>query len=131
MTKTKTKPKPKSKATKMDKVIGNRIYEFRLSLGLSRKDIAKQIDVTHQQFGKYETGENRIPTVKFHQVAIILLIDPSQLVEGIDFFGENKAPKNQDFRLQRLRIETHKNLSLLKNKHKVLANNFIRDLAKS
>lgn len=49
-----------SEVIQYDKEVGQAIYNFRISKGLSRQQLCKQLDVTHQQLQKYEKGLNRI-----------------------------------------------------------------------
>lgn len=44
----------------IDHEIGSRIQLLRTRAGLSRKDLAESINITHQQLHKYEAGINRI-----------------------------------------------------------------------
>ena len=46
--------------TQTDAEIGKRILWKRISNGLTMQDIAKVMDITHQQWSKYEKGINRI-----------------------------------------------------------------------
>ena len=44
----------------IDIKVGNRIYQTRIALGISRNNLAKAICVSQQQLAKYEIGKNRI-----------------------------------------------------------------------
>ncbi len=68
--------------SKVDKLIGERIYSLRLAKGLSRQQLAKAIEVTHQQLQKYEIGLNRIPIGR-------LILIAKALEKNIDYFYED------------------------------------------
>ena len=60
----------KSKFTEqIDTAIGQKIHELRISLGLSRQQLAGKIGVTHQQLQKYEKGTNRISAGRLVAIA--------------------------------------------------------------
>jgi len=68
---------PTSKKTEIDKKIGKKMLELRLSKGLSRDSMAEAIGVTHQQIAKYESGFNRLSVGRLLEVAKALDADPS------------------------------------------------------
>lgn len=68
----------------LDKFIGNKIYELRLSRSLSRQKLADMIDVTHQQLQKYEKGINRLSVGRLILVAQVFKVFPSYFFEGFD-----------------------------------------------
>jgi transcriptional regulator with XRE-family HTH domain len=78
MSKTKTKD-----ATNVDKNIGRKIYELRLSQGRTRQDLGAEIGVTHQQLQKYENGVNRISAGRLYEVATILNVPVSFFYQDI------------------------------------------------
>lgn len=52
--------KTKPRAGKLDKYIGNKLKEFRLSYNVSQVELAEVGNMTFQQIQKYESGKNRI-----------------------------------------------------------------------
>ncbi len=68
--------------SKIDKLIGQKIYSLILAKGLSRQQLAKAIEVTHQQLQKYELGFNRIPIGR-------LILTAKALEKNIDYFYED------------------------------------------
>ena len=58
----------------VDKIIGARIRELRITMGLSRVQLASRIDVTHQQLQKYEKGTNRIGASRLQHIARVLTV---------------------------------------------------------
>jgi transcriptional regulator with XRE-family HTH domain len=116
----------KTEITKMvDKSIAIKIHTLRLELGLSRQQLAKLINVTHQQIFKYETGTNRISAGRLFEIA-------TALGKPISFFFDD-APKTTQERPtqhQRMTLEISRNFMKIKNPfHQCIANNLVRDLA--
>ena len=97
--------------SKVDINVGRKIAEIRLAFGLTRKDIASQIGVTHQQIAKYEKGENRISIGRLILIASLFGKAPGYFYEGI---GEIvKTPEDES--RQRLTLEYSKNFKSIKN----------------
>jgi transcriptional regulator with XRE-family HTH domain len=76
--------------SKIDKLIGRRIRERREHLGLTQEDLADRADVTHQQFRKYEAGENRISAGRLYEIARTLKTSVAHFYPGDE--GAGLAP---------------------------------------
>jgi transcriptional regulator with XRE-family HTH domain len=61
-----------SEELKFNKELGALIRATRVRFGMSQKDIANKIGVTHQQIQKYESGQNAIPSYRLHKISAIL-----------------------------------------------------------
>lgn len=72
---------------KLGKFVGNRIKERRKALGLTQADLARLLDLSHQQVQRYESGENTISVVSILRIAQVLNIKP-------DYFYQH-APLTQ------------------------------------
>ena len=59
-------------ADKIDWLVGNRLKERRVALGLSKTAIARAIGVTLAQVAKYESGANRVAAARLHKLAELL-----------------------------------------------------------
>ncbi|MDR2413069.1 MAG: helix-turn-helix domain-containing protein [Rickettsiales bacterium] len=55
-----------------NKELGALIRATRLKRGMSQRNLAERIGITHQQFQKYEAGENNISAYKLHKISMIL-----------------------------------------------------------
>lgn len=113
---------------KVDKFIGDRIYQLRLANGYSRQQLAEMIGVTHQQLQKYEKGTNRIAAGR-------LLLIAKALGKNVDFFynefEENTPDQERDTTHQRMCIEVSRNFMKVKNSNQQNAiNALIRSLVK-
>lgn len=63
--------------TSIDKIIGQKITELRLSRKLSMKKVSEMLGVSHQQLHKYEKGINRISAGKLFLLSKKLNMNPN------------------------------------------------------
>lgn len=93
----------------IDKLIGAKIQELRIAMGMSRHELAERIGVTHQQTQKYEKGINRISAGRLAAVADALGKPVSYFFEEIP--GQTtKVPTHH----QRMCIEVARNFMKIK-----------------
>jgi transcriptional regulator with XRE-family HTH domain len=116
----------KSKFTEqIDNAIGQKIHELRISLGLSRQQLAERIGVTHQQLQKYEKGTNRISAGR--------LVAISQAMgKPVAYFFENVMEGGRDMpsQHQRMCIEVSRNFMRIRDPmHQNAVNMLVRTLA--
>lgn len=109
---------------RIDRLIGTRIHELRIAMGLSRQQLAELIGVTHQQLQKYEKGKNRISAGR-------LLAISKALKKPISYFfddeGNQDALPNQH---QRMCIEVARNFLKIRNPvHQDAVNFLVRSLS--
>lgn len=67
----------------IDALVGRRVRELRLQLGLTQTQLADAIGVTFQQVQKYERGSNRISASKLWLIADRLGVSPASLLTGL------------------------------------------------
>jgi len=73
-----------------DKCVGERIREIRVSKGLSRRQIANRVHVTHQQIQKYEKGYNRMSVGRLVEIADAMDCHVTELLQVEDTkMGDN------------------------------------------
>lgn len=79
--------------------IGARIKALRHQRGLSQGGLGKLVGVSQQQVGKYETGQDRVPTEMLRLIASALGTSSSAIYEALDSlplepagFSENESP---------------------------------------
>ena len=60
--------------------VGLRIYNRRIALGLSQKQLGEALGVTFQQVQKYERGYNRVSASMLVRAAKMLDMQPGQLL---------------------------------------------------
>jgi transcriptional regulator with XRE-family HTH domain len=75
----------------LDAVIGNRVRQRRMVLGLSQEKLAIGLGLTFQQVQKYETGHNRISCGRIVRIAALLDTPVSYFFDGLDN-GASAAP---------------------------------------
>lgn len=76
------------------KRIGGKLRTLRREAGLSQRDLALKVDVSHQQIQKYERGENALPLERIRTFAEALGVSPGVLAfpeTGLD----EVAPKSR------------------------------------
>ena len=61
--------KTKRQAGDIDKVIAGNLKAARMRRAYSQQDMARALDISYQQFQKYETGQNRISAASLYRVA--------------------------------------------------------------
>jgi transcriptional regulator with XRE-family HTH domain len=111
---------------KVDKVIGMKIHELRVSMGLSRQQLAAKIYVTHQQLQKYEKGTNRISAGRLVSIAKALRKPVSY------FFDEIEQVQALPSQHQRMCIEVSRNFMRIKSAmHQNAVNLLVRTLAEN
>ena len=104
----------------VDKLIGMKIHELRISMGWSRQQLATKIGVTHQQLQKYEKGTNRISAGRLKSIADALRKPVSF------FFDEGDEPVGETIR-DRLCIELQREFKKIK---KPIEQNYIVNLTR-
>jgi transcriptional regulator with XRE-family HTH domain len=62
-------------ATIMDRLIGKRVRERRLEIGMSQEGLATLLGVTFQQVQKYEKGVNRVAASRLYDIAKALDVE--------------------------------------------------------
>ena len=79
--------KTKGRATDFDVHIGERLKLLRFASGLSQKDVAKNLEISFQQYQKYESGTNRISAVKLYALAQLMNVNIYEFFNG---YGSDK-----------------------------------------
>lgn len=75
----------------MDLCVAERIAARRLRLGLTQKDVPREIGTTHQQVWKYEVGVNRITAGRLYQIAKVLRCEPADFFPDVPPVAEADA----------------------------------------
>lgn len=111
--------------SRIDTIIGMKIHELRISMGLSRQQLAPEIGVTHQQLQKYEKGTNRISCGRLAAISRALKKPASYFFEDIED-GKDLLPTQH----QRMCIEVGRNFLRIGNPmHQNAVNLLVRTLA--
>lgn len=97
----------------IDRHVGARVRMRRLLLDMSQNDVASRLDLTYQQFQKYEAGINRISASKLQQIAEILQVPPSFFFEELPQPDGGGASTAREWPLMEF-LTTSEGLSLAK-----------------
>ena len=62
------------------KLIGKKLRTLRRQAGLSQRDLAQKLDLSHQQIHKYECGSNALPLERLRSLAEALGVTPNAFV---------------------------------------------------
>lgn len=81
-------------AKKVDVHVGERLRERRSFMGYTQESLAKQLNLSHQQVQKYETGANRISAGRLFELAQTLGVDIEYFFKGFDENMPAREPKH-------------------------------------
>jgi transcriptional regulator with XRE-family HTH domain len=90
----------------MDRQVGAKIRQRRVTLGLTQQQMAEVIGVTYQQAHKYEKGINRLSAGRLYAFAHALGVEVGYFFEGMET-GRTVEPPAQ----QRLILELARNFT--------------------
>ena len=119
---------PRVRAQDMDRIVGARMRERRILLGLTQQQMAELIGVTYQQAHKYEKGINRIAAGRLSRIATALGVEIGFFFENAEADQASVEPSPQ----QRLLLELARSfIALPSRKHQEAICNLARVLAHS
>jgi transcriptional regulator with XRE-family HTH domain len=81
-------PRAKGAATAIDHLVGARLRERRIMLGLTQGELAERLGITHQQLHKYELAINRISAAR-------LFLCARELNTPLEFFFQEEQTLDQ------------------------------------
>ncbi|MCA3717359.1 MAG: helix-turn-helix transcriptional regulator, partial [Brevundimonas sp.] len=67
----------------VDRHVGRRVCEKRISLGYNQSDLGRALGLTFQQIQKYEKGTNRISASKLWDIARFFKVDVGFFFQGL------------------------------------------------
>lgn len=119
----------------VDRYVGHRVAEKRISLGINQRDLGLALGVTFQQIRKYETGANRISSSKLWEMAQFLGADISFFFEGLPTAPAGAANKGDAFDhaypATRQTVEIGRLASRLSSRDQTLALDLLRAVSRS
>jgi len=113
----------------VDRHVGRRVYERRLSLGYSQSDLGRGLGLTFQQVQKYEKGVNRISSSKLWDISRFLDVPIGWFFEGLD--ADQSGDGSDDdaiFAVTRQTIAIGQMAPRLTSRQQKLALDIIRDM---
>ncbi|HAJ01774.1 MAG TPA: XRE family transcriptional regulator [Brevundimonas sp.] len=116
----------------VDRYVGRRVCEKRISLGYNQSDLGRALGLTFQQIQKYEKGVNRISASKLFDISRFFKVDVGYffdgLAEGAAGVAEEGAGVEHDFPATRQTIEITRLAPRLSAKRQRLALDLIREM---
>ena len=76
----------------LNEIVGERLKVARKNAKLTQTKLAKKLNISFQQIGKYEKGQNGLNAIRIVQISNLLNIPKSYLLENIELLGEVKQP---------------------------------------
>lgn len=73
----------KPRSTPIDKIVGQRIREYRITRGWNQAKLGKEAGVSFQQFQKYENGDNRVSASRLYLIAGALGVSIDDLMSDV------------------------------------------------
>ena len=80
-------------------VIGERLKDARKKAKLTQSKLAKKLNISFQQIGKYEKGQNGLNAIRIVQISNLLNIPKSYLLENIELLGKVKLPDDNSVKV--------------------------------
>lgn len=118
----------------VDRHVGRRVCEKRISLGYNQSDLGRALGLTFQQIQKYEKGANRISASKLWDIARFFKVDVGYFFQGLNAQpgmaeGETGvASFDHDFPSTRYTIEIARLAPQLSSRQQKLALEMIREM---
>lgn len=96
----------------INKIVGNRLKERRISMGLNQAELGKKLHVSGQQIHKYEAGTDKLSVAKVHELANILQVPINYFFDELecDHFAESDSDDYQAFGPDELRFWKYVNI---------------------
>ena len=80
-------------------VIGERLKDARKKAKLTQSKLAKKLNISFQQIGKYEKGENGLNAIRILQISNILNLPKSYLLENIELLEKVRPTDNSSVKV--------------------------------
>ena len=76
--------------------IGKKIKEYREHKNLTQEDMAKELDIAPNHYGRIERGENSCTTKKLIKICNILHTDANSIIGGLIITPEHEFEREYD-----------------------------------
>ena len=80
-------------------VVGERLKDARKKAKLTQSKLAKKLNISFQQIGKYEKGENGLNAIRILQISNILNLPKSYLLENIELLEKVRPTDNSSVKV--------------------------------
>jgi transcriptional regulator with XRE-family HTH domain len=112
----------------VDRHVGRRIAEKRVSLGYNQSELARALGITFQQVQKYEKGFNRISASKLWTTAEFLQADVGWFFGGLDADVDLRPISPPEGPLTRATVEIARLTPQLTTRQQKIVLDLVRDL---
>ena len=120
----------------VDRHVGRRVCEKRISLGYNQSDLGRALGLTFQQIQKYEKGANRISASKLWDIARFFKVDVGYFFQGLsgqpgmaEGDAGSTAAFDHEFPSTRYTIEMARLAPQLSSRQQKLALDMIREMS--
>ena len=80
-------------------IVGGRLKDARKKAKLTQSKLAKKLNISFQQIGKYEKGENGLNAIRILQISNILNLPKSYLLENIELLEKVRPTDNSSVKV--------------------------------
>lgn len=112
-----------------NKAIGENLRRIRMARGFSQEALGKKLGISFQQFGRYESGENRITAAMFVSLTEILDCSVFDLFDGL--IDKNKKQNADDILCKSTNLKLIRDYNAIKSPEmKAAVHNFIKSVSR-
>jgi transcriptional regulator with XRE-family HTH domain len=117
----------------VDRHVGRRVCEKRISLGYNQSDLGRALGLTFQQIQKYEKGANRISASKLWDISRFFKVDIGYFFQGLSDgkagMAEDGPAFDHDYPSTRYTIELSRLAPQMSSRQQKLALELVREMA--
>ena len=78
----------------LNEIVGERLKVARKNANFTQTRLAKKLNISFQQIGKYEKGQNGLNAIRIVQISNLLKIPKSYLLENIELLEKVRPTDN-------------------------------------
>lgn len=122
-----SEPNQEITASAIDRLVGDRIRQRRILMGLTQDQLGAALGISYQQVQKYETGANRVSAGRLYLIAQRLEISPGWFFDPVtNGLGDTDLTENNS---SRLLIEFVRHFNQVDDKFRGILLNLVRALS--
>ena len=122
-----TEPNQEITASAIDRLVGDRIRQRRILMGLTQDQLGAALGISYQQVQKYETGANRVSAGRLYLIAQKLEISPGWFFDPVsNGLGTTDLTENNS---SRLLIEFVRHFNQVDDRFRGILLNLVRALS--
>lgn len=122
-----SEPNQEITASAIDRLVGDRIRQRRILMGLTQDQLGAALGISYQQVQKYETGANRVSAGRLYLIAQRLEISPGWFFDPVtNGLGDADLTENNS---SRLLIEFVRHFNQVDDRFRGILLNLVRALS--